>query len=103
MVSVNNKTTKVAYFSQCTVVLSGQNASYFICMLTYLLWPSRLGWQNTLTASVQRGKTPPNECPGYDSKQPDGEASVILEVWGNAEYPFIAIVPRSILARSGST
>ena len=26
----------------------------------------------------------------------------MLEVWGNAEYVFIAIDPRSILARSGS-
>ena len=24
----------------------------------------------------------PNECPGYDTKQSDGEASVILELWG---------------------
>ena len=27
-----------------------------------------LGLQNTSTASLQRGKTPPNECPGYDSE-----------------------------------
>ena len=25
---------------------------------------------------------PPNECPGYDTKQSDGEAPVILELWG---------------------
>ena len=24
----------------------------------------------------------PNECPGYDTKQSDGEALVILELWG---------------------
>ena len=33
----------------------------------------------------------PNECPGYDIKQSDGEASVMLE------YSFIAITPRSTL------
>ena len=38
-----------------------------------------------------------NECPGYDTKKSDGEAL------GNAEYPFIAIIPRSNLARSGIT
>ena len=28
----------------------------------------------------------PNECPRYDTKQSDGEASVMLELLGNAEY-----------------
>ena len=41
----------------------------------------------------------PNECPRYDTKQFHGEAIVM----GNAEYPFIAIAPRSTLSRSGST
>ena len=44
-----------------------------------------------------------NECPGYDTKQSDGVAPVMLELWGNAEYLFIAIAPWSTLARSGST
>ena len=45
-------------------------------------WSSRLGLQNSLTASLQMGKTPsPNECPGYDTKQSDGEA-LVLEFWG---------------------
>ena len=26
------------------------------------------------------GVTPPNECPGYDTKQSDGEVPVILEL-----------------------
>ena len=43
------------------------------------------------------------ECPGYDTKQSDAEIPVMLELWGNAEYSFIAITPRSTLARSGST
>ena len=36
--------------------------------------------QNTPTASLQRGKTPPNICPEYDTKQPDGESPVMLEL-----------------------
>ena len=43
-----------------------------------------------------RGVRPLNKWPGYDSKQSDGEVPVML---GNAEYPFIAITPRSVLAR----
>ena len=37
---------------------------------SFPLWPSRLG--------LQRGKTPPNKGPGYDPKQSDGVASVML-------------------------
>ena len=44
-------------------------------------WPSRLWLPNTPTTSLQRGKTP-NECPGYNTKQSDGKASVMLELWG---------------------
>ena len=42
--------------------------------------PSRLGQKNTLTASLQEGKTPPNECPVYDTKQSDSEVPVMLEL-----------------------
>ena len=31
-----------------------------------LLWACCMGLQNTLTVSLQKGKTIPNECPGYD-------------------------------------
>ena len=44
--------------------------------------PSWLGLQNTLTASQQRAKISPNECPVYDAKQSDGEVPVMLELWG---------------------
>ena len=27
-------------------------------------------------------RPPPNKCPGYDTKQSDGEAPVMLELWG---------------------
>ena len=44
--------------------------------------PSQPGLQNTPTVSLQRSKTPPNECPDYDTKQSDGEALVMLKIWG---------------------
>ena len=31
---------------------------------------------------IVQSLTPPNECPGYDTKQSDGEVPVILELWG---------------------
>ena len=43
---------------------------------------SRLGLQNTPTASLQRSKTPNNKCPGYDTKQSDGVAPAVLQLWG---------------------
>ncbi len=45
-------------------------------------FPSRVGLLITPTASLQRGKTPPHECLGYDTKQSDSEALVRLELWG---------------------
>ena len=38
--------------------------------------------------SLQKGKTPlSNECPGYNTKQSDGEAPVMLELWGMWSTP----------------
>ena len=68
-----------------------------------MIWPTQLGLHNTLIASLQRGKTPLNECPEYDTKQSNIEAPVMLEFGGIWSTFFIAIAPRSTLARSGST
>ena len=39
--------------------------------------------QSTGAASLQRDETPQlNKCPGYDTKQSDGEDPVMLELWG---------------------
>ena len=55
--------------------------------------PSRLGQQNTPTGSLQRGKTPPNECPGYDTKQSDGEVPAVPELWGMQSTPSLPLLP----------
>ena len=63
--------------------------------------------QNDLAQSA--GATPLHrnhlhkECPVYDTKQSDSEASVMMELWGMRSNPFIAITPRSTLAGSDST
>ena len=43
------------------------------------------------------GKTPPHKCPGYDTKQSDGE---VVEMQST---PFFDIVHRSTLAWRGGT
>ena len=35
----------------------------------------------------------PNECPGYDTKQPDGEVPVMLEFWGTLSTPSLSLLP----------
>ena len=42
--------------------------------------PSQLGLWNTQTVSLQKRKTLPNESPGYDTKQSNGEAPVMPEL-----------------------
>ena len=35
----------------------------------------------------------PNECPGYDTKQSDGEVLVMLELWGIRSNPSLSLLP----------
>ena len=35
----------------------------------------------------------PNECPGYDTKQSDGEVRVILGLWGMQSTPSLPLLP----------
>ena len=58
--------------------------------------PSRLGLLNTPTASLQKGKTPANEYPGYDTKQSNGEIPVMLELWGMQSTPFLLSLPGTL-------
>ena len=59
-----------------------------------LLLPNQPGLYNTLTAPLQRGKTPPlNECPGYDTKQSDGEIPVMPKIWGMRSIPSLPLLP----------
>ena len=47
-----------------------------------------------------RGVRPtPNECPGYDTKQSDGEVPVMLELWGMRSTPSLPLVPGPLWPR----
>ena len=49
--------------------------------------------QSAETAPLQRGKTLPlNECPGYDTKQSDGEVPVMLGPWGIWSTPSLPLL-----------
>ena len=50
-------------------------------------------WIAQSAASLLRDKPPPNECPSYDTKQSDGEAPVILELWGMQSTPSLPSLP----------
>ena len=39
------------------------------------------------------GLDPPNECPGYDTKQSDGEVPAVLELWGIRSTPSLPSLP----------
>ena len=59
-----------------------------------MLYICPVGWSCRIhpTASLQRGKTPPNEYLGYGLKQSDGEAPV-LELWGMWHTPLLPLLP----------
>ena len=48
---------------------------------------------NSPTASLQRGKTPPNKRPGYDTKESDGEVPVMPELWGMHSTHSLPLIP----------
>ena len=77
----------------------------FIFQNTYSLfisWPSQLRLQNTSTASLHRGRLPQRVFwIWHETNWRWGSSNA--GTLKNAEYPFIAIAPRSTLTWSGST
>ena len=89
-----------------TVQILGIGGKYvYLVPLTHTYIYCSIGWavEYTDCPSGEGQDTPLNECSGYNTKQSEGEVPVILELCGMQSTPFIAIAPRSTLARSGST
>ena len=42
---------------------------------------------------IYRGVPPPNECPGYNTKQSDGKVLVMLELWGMRSTASLPLLP----------
>ena len=76
--------------------------SYLVHKLHEFKLPSQLRLYNTPTASLQRDTPRAMSVLDMTLKKSEDEFPVILELLGNAEYPFIAIAPRSTQARNGS-
>ena len=70
-------------------------------VLTFTLYIAQPAVEYTNCSSAEIKTPPTNECPGFDTKQSEGE---VRGKWGfgNAELPFITIAPRSPLAWIGS-
>ena len=52
-------------------------------------WGCRIHWLH-----LCRGvRPPPYECPGYDTKQSDGEVQAVLELWGMRCTPSLPSLP----------
>ena len=47
----------------------------------------------TIVQSAGAVRPPPNECPGYDTKQSDGEFPAVLELWGMQCTPSLPSLP----------
>ena len=43
----------------CFCSLNSRDVAFYVAFWLAIIWPSQLGLQNTLTAVLQRGKTPP--------------------------------------------
>ena len=69
------------------------DAPYIFHLISFLACPVGWGCRIHWPAPLQRGKTPPNECPGYDTKQSDGEVPAMLEIWGMRSTPSLPSLP----------
>ena len=47
---------------------------------------------------AEGGETP-HECPGYDTKQFDGEVPVMLKLWGMRSTPSLPVLPGPLWPR----
>ena len=63
---------------------------------TFSRCPSRLGLQNTPTASQQSGKTPPLSVQDMAYKHSNSESEVMLELWETRNTPSLPSLPGSL-------
>ena len=80
----------VLYFFDFVIVFKFKNFNYF-CEKFWcpVGWGCRI--HRLLLCRVVR--PPPNECPGYDTKQSDGEVPAMLELWGMRSTPSLPSLP----------
>ena len=83
------------------ILIRGKGNRYHILIqvkgIRYLILTCPVGWKSRIHQLLLcRGMTPPNECPGYDTKQSDGEAPVMLELCGMQSASLLPSFPGSL-------
>ena len=56
-----------------------------------MYWP--VCWDCRIHQLQHRGKTPTNECPGYNTKQSDGEVPGMQGLWRMQTTPSLPLLP----------
>ena len=78
------------FFSK-TLRITFLNNSCYILMKKFALSAAALKYSDGFS---EGGLDPsPNKCPGYNSKQYDGEVPVMLEIWGIRSTPKLSSLP----------
>ena len=62
-------------------------------IIRYTLFCFGLEQSNIPTAPLQKGKTPSNDGPEFDTKQSDGEVPIMLKLWGIQSTPSLLSLP----------
>ena len=65
-------------------------------------WGCRIHWLH-LCRGVRPHHPSTKKCPGYNTKQSDGEVPMMLGLWAMQSTPFIATASRTTLAQNGRT
>ena len=73
-------------------------SAYIYIIYIYIYCP--VGWGCRIhRLYISGGVRPPNECPGYDTKQSDGVVPVVLELWGMQSTPSLPLLPGPLWLR----
>ena len=70
-----------------------------MCQLAKKLIAQSAGAEEYTDCTFVEGQDPPNECPGYETKQSDGEVPVILELWRMQRTPSLPSLPGPLWPR----
>ena len=99
--NTNNLTFYVIkYFHQIRIILD-RSISPKYRTLTGTTAPGQSGSSTAQSAGTEEytdcisaeRQDSPNECPGYNTKQSDGEVPVMLELWGIRTTPLLPSLP----------
>ena len=76
-------------WTNCCLIILCLLLSSNITIFCPVDWGCRIHWLHL--CRLVRSPPLPNVCPGYDTKQSDGEVSVMLELWGMQSTPSLPL------------